>query len=94
MNLRVLKWIAGSLELFLGIPVIGGLVILSLFWTPLLIMLIIHIFGLVLCSKAGKAKSGHILGIVASALGWIPFLGMILHIVTAIIIMVEAAKND
>ncbi|WP_413376254.1 hypothetical protein [Alkalihalobacillus sp. 1P02AB] len=91
---RVMKWIFGGLEAFWGIPFIGGLIILSLAWIPLGIMLILHIIGLVFASKENRSKTGHILGILASALGWIPGVGMILHILAAIFLMIEAGKNN
>lgn len=91
---RVMKWAGGGIEAFLGIPIIGGLVILSLSWAPLLIMLAFHITALVLTVKAGRKKTGHIMGIIASALGWIPMVGMVLHILTAIFLLMEAAKDE
>ncbi|MBM6619190.1 hypothetical protein [Bacillus suaedaesalsae] len=90
----ILKWVSGGLEAFLGIPVIGGAVVLSLAWTPLFFMLILHIVTLVLCSKENEKKHGSILGIVTSAIGWIPVVGMIMHIVTAVVLMVDAAKGS
>ncbi len=38
-------------------------------------------------------KGGHILGIVTSCVGFIPFVGIVLHILTAIFLLIEAAKN-
>ncbi|KAA0548556.1 hypothetical protein FZW96_08275 [Bacillus sp. BGMRC 2118] len=90
----ILKWVTGGLEAFLGIPVIGGAVVLSLAWTPLFFMLILHIVTLVLCSRENEKKHGSILGIVTSAIGWIPVVGMIMHIVTAIVLMIDAAKGS
>ena len=90
---KILKWVSGGLEALLGIPIIGGTIVLSLFWTPLLIMLILHIITLVISSKENEKKHGSILGIVTSCLAWIPFVGMIMHIITAVILMIDASKN-
>ncbi len=91
---RTMKWVFGSLEAIWGIPVLGGMLILSLAWTPLAIMLILHIIGLVFASKENRSKTGHILGILASSLGWIFGVGMVLHILAAIFLMIEAGKNN
>ncbi len=91
---RILKWVTGALEALLGIPVLGGMIIVGLLWTPLLIMLILHIITLVLTKKDGGASTGSILGIVTSCIGWIPVVGMIMHILSAVFLMVNAAKED
>ncbi|MCG3417979.1 hypothetical protein [Oceanobacillus jordanicus] len=91
---RILKWITGAFEAFLGIPAIGGAFIVSLLWTPLAIMLVLHIITLVLTKKDGGATTGSILGIVTSCVGWIPFVGMIMHILSAVFLMINAATPD
>ncbi|MGG1396774.1 hypothetical protein ABE288_02805 [Bacillus salipaludis] len=90
---KVLKWVTGGLEALLGIPILGGTIVLSLAWTPLGIMLVLHIITLVLSKKDGGAAMGSILGIVTSCIAWIPIVGMIMHIITAIVLMVDAAKS-
>ncbi|WHY67842.1 hypothetical protein [Neobacillus sp. SuZ13] len=92
---RILKWVSGGLEALLGIPVLGGTIVLSLVWTPLAIMLILHIVTLVITKKEGSGSiTGSVLGIITSCIGWIPFVGMIMHIISAIILMVDAAKAE
>ncbi|MCM3629478.1 hypothetical protein M3194_19245 [Paenibacillus glycanilyticus] len=90
---RILKWISGAFEIFLGIPVLGGLFIISTGYSPLVVMLILHIITLILSAKNNEPKYGSILGIITSVVGWIPFVGMILHIITGILLMVTAAKK-
>ncbi|MGY3716962.1 hypothetical protein ACWE42_15720 [Sutcliffiella cohnii] len=91
---RILKWVTGGLEAFLGIPIIGGTFVLSFLWTPLAVMLALHITTLVIGNKEGKSSSGSVLGIVTSCIAWIPIVGMIMHIITAIILMLDASKNE
>jgi hypothetical protein len=91
---RILKWVTGALEAVLGIPILGGAIIISFLWTPLILMLVLHIVTLVLTAKEEGSKTGSILGIVTSCIGWIPFVGMIMHILTAVILMIDAAKTD
>ena len=89
-TIRITKWVAGGIEALLGIPVLGASIILGLVWTPLVIMLAFHIINLVLSKKEDLPITGSILGIVGNAIGWIPFVGMIMHIITAVFVMIEA----
>lgn len=91
---RILKWVSGGLEAILGIPVLGGLMIIGLYWTPLVIMLALHIITLILTKKDRGATTGSILGIITSCVGWIPVVGMIMHILSAIFLMMDASKPD
>lgn len=91
---RILKWVSGGLEAILGIPILGATIILSLVWIPLLVMLALHIVTLVLTKKDGGASTGSILGIITSCIGWIPFVGMIMHMISAIFLMIDASKPD
>jgi hypothetical protein len=91
---RTMRWVTFGLEAFLGIPIIGASVILGFFWAPLLIMLVLHIVTLNLCLKERADRGGSILGIVTSAIGWIPIVGMIMHWITAIVLLISALKKD
>lgn len=94
-NSKILKWVTGGLEAVLGIPILGGIIILSLSWIPLLIMLALHIITLIITKKeGGGSTTGSIVGIVTSCIGFIPVVGMIMHIITAVILMIDAAKPD
>lgn len=91
---KVLKWVTGGLEAILGIPILGATIVLSFLWIPLFVMLILHIITLVITKKEGGSTTGSILGIVTSCIAWIPFVGMIMHILTAIFLMIDASKTD
>ncbi|AUB62422.1 hypothetical protein CN917_06875 [Bacillus thuringiensis] len=93
-TVKLLKWVTGALEALLGIPVLGGTIVVSLLWLPLLFMLVLHIVTLVLAKKVNMSANGNVLGIVTSCLAWIPFVGMILHILSAIFIMMDAARKE
>lgn len=93
-TIRITKWVAGGVEALLGIPVLGASIILGLVWTPLVIMLAFHIINLVLSKKEDLPITGSILGIVGNAIGWIPFVGMIMHIITAVFVMIEAYNTN
>ncbi|WP_226670872.1 hypothetical protein [Metabacillus litoralis] len=93
-TVKTLKWISGGLEAFLGIPIIGGSVVLGFGWTPLIIMLASHILVVVFSKKVGVRATGNILGIITSVIGWIPIVGMFMHIISAIFILLDAASKD
>lgn len=90
----ILKWVTGGLELFWGLPFIGGMIIVSLAWTPLALMLILHIITLVFSSKENKKIYGSVLGIVTSVVAIIPFVGMVMHIITGILLLVDANNQQ
>jgi hypothetical protein len=89
---KILKWVSGGLEALLGVPILGGTIVIGLVWTPLAMMLILHIITLVFTKKEGGSPTGSILGIVTSCVAWIPVVGMIMHIISAIFLMIDAAK--
>lgn len=60
----------------------------------IILMLALHVVGLVFAIKTNKIRTGHIMGIVCSAIAWIPIVGMIMHILTAIFLLIEAAKDN
>ncbi|MGE6631973.1 hypothetical protein [Bacillus sp. NPDC077027] len=91
---RILKWITGIFEACLAIPVIGGIFVISHGYSPLMFMLILHIITLILSKKDTGFSIGSIFGIVTSCLAWIPILGFILHIVTAVTLILTAAIPD
>lgn len=88
-----MRWITGAFEIFLGIPILGAAVIIGASYTPLGVMFILHVVTLVISAKNNEPKYGSILGIVTSLVAWIPFVGMILHIITGILLMISAAKK-
>jgi uncharacterized membrane protein len=91
---RILKWVTGSAEVFLAIPVLGALIVIGSYYTVLGLMLILHIVTLIISSKNKEPIYGSVLGIITSLLAWIPFVGWILHLLTGIFLMVTAAKKS
>ncbi|WP_085991469.1 hypothetical protein [Oceanobacillus senegalensis] len=90
----ILKWISGGLEAFWGIPLIGGTIIFAYAWLPLVFMLVLHIITLIFSVKEQKKIHGSILGIITSSIGWIPIVGMIMHIITAVFLLVDAYNHS
>ena len=88
-----LKLGMATLETIMGIPVLGGLFILTFVWIPMIIALTGHIVTLVFSCIEGKSKNASIIGIVANTVGVIPVVGMILHIIAAIFNWIGAFKD-
>lgn len=93
-SLRTLKWVSGSLEAILGIPILGGLIVIGSGYNALWLMLAFHIVVVVLTARAGNVSKGNIVGIVASTVGVIPVVGMLLHMAAAITILLDAAFGN
>ncbi|MBP2076183.1 hypothetical protein [Oceanobacillus polygoni] len=91
---RIFKWITGIFEGLLGIPFLGGLYIISNAWTPLFVMLILHIITWILTKRDNGSGIGSIFGIITSVIGWIPIVGMIMHIITALILILSASRPE
>jgi len=78
-------------ETVMAIPIFGFLISLLIF--PILLGLAGHIVTLVFSHKEKKKIFPSVMGIIASALGWIPFAGWVLHILAAIFNWVGAFKH-
>jgi uncharacterized membrane protein len=89
----ILKWITGGLEAFWAIPFVGGTIILSFAWTPLVVMLALHIVALIFSISDKRNIHGSILGIVTSVVGWIPIIGWIMHMISAVFLMIDAHQT-
>lgn len=87
---RIMKFITGGAEAFLGIPLIGGAYVLSTGWTALLVMFILHLITVVIAYRERGSIVGNILGMVTSVIAVIPIVGMIMHIISAIVILIDA----
>ncbi|WP_316572864.1 hypothetical protein [Neobacillus sp. YIM B06451] len=88
----ILKWVTGGLEALLGIPFLGGIIIVSTSWTPLFLMAILHIVTIVFAVREDESKTGNIIGFITSVIGWIPFVGMVMHMISAVVILLDAYR--
>lgn len=88
-----LKWVSGGLEAFFAIPILGGTIILSMAWAPLWMMLALHIVTLIFSVKEMESRTGSILGIVTCVVGVIPFVGFVMHVVTSIVLLIDASRT-
>lgn len=91
---RIMKWVTGALEIFLAIPLVGGAFVMGFYYTPLVIMFILHLVTLILSAKNKEAKYGSIIGVITSLVAWIPIVGWIMHLLSGIFLMVSAAQKS
>lgn len=89
-----LLWITGLAEAFLAIPFIGGGFVLSTGYTALGVMFVLHVITLFFCFREYSPKSGSILGIITSLMSWIPLIGWVLHLISAIVLLFTAAISN
>ena len=85
----VMKIIGAGLEFILALPGFGGALIISLFWLPLLFMLVYHIITLVKSKNLNLPVWGPVVGIVASTVGVIPIVGFMLHWAAFICLLID-----
>ena len=86
---KLLKWGTFLFEAFLAIPLVGGLFVMANGWTPLIIALIAHIAAIIILYQERGPIVGNMLGVVTSLIAFIPFVGWIMHGITAIVLLVE-----
>lgn len=89
---KLLILISAICEGVLGIPLVGGFIVMGFSYTPLAAMFILHIVTLIVVARENQSKAGSILGIVTSCIAWVPFLGMFMHWVACIVLFVIFAK--
>lgn len=90
----VLKIVNGALECLWGFPFLGGTLVVSFLYIPLILMFIMHLICLILAGQSGKKISGPLIGVIGSVIGWIPFVGFVMHILAAVFNLVEGIKDE
>ncbi len=100
-NVQVAFLVAAIYETFFAIPVLGWILYTGSFSHFVIISLVIHIVALILANQEKVSVAGSMVGILASALAFIPVLGWMLHIVAAILNYLQVfevslvnSKND
>lgn len=87
------KIFIGLFELLLAVPFLGATIVFGSGWTVLGLLIFLHIVGIIVSILTKQAKAGHIFGIVANLLAIIPFVGMLVHAITGIVLLIEGFSN-
>ncbi len=90
---KVLKFITGLLEGVLAIPILGGTIVISFAGIPLGIMFVLHLVTLIVSKKQGETIYGSVCGIITSCVGFIPFVGWILHLLSFILLLISTFQS-
>lgn len=91
--IQALKWITGIYHLLL-IPcyyVFPSLV--NLYGIPLLLLIVLHITTILLAKKSGMNTYAHYIGIIVTLVAFFPYIVIILHIIAAIFLLLDAAST-
>ncbi|GAA3403137.1 hypothetical protein ACFFNY_05990 [Paenibacillus hodogayensis] len=91
---RLMKFVTGIMEGCLGIPVLGGAFVIFTGYNALWVMLLLHLVTLLISHKGNAGRLGSVVGIVTSCIGMIPVLGMIMHIISAIVLLLSALTQQ
>jgi hypothetical protein len=89
-----LLWITGLAEAFLAIPIIGGSFVIGTGYAVLGVMFVLHAITLFFCFREYSPKFGSILGIITSIVAWVPVIGWVLHLISAIVLLISAAVSN
>lgn len=91
---RILLLIGAAFELLLAVPFLGGAFVIGTGYTALGFMFVFHLVTLVFAARERVPFYGPILGMVTSALAWVPILGWILHLVSGIALLINALSGQ
>lgn len=80
-------------EGLMGIPFFGAALIVSSGYWLLFMMIFSHLYSLRSAKRRGRPLYPHIIGLAANVLGWIPLVGMTLHIIAAVCLLHRAWKE-
>ncbi|MNI58138.1 hypothetical protein D3C73_1132350 [compost metagenome] len=86
---KLFKWGTFTYEAFLALPFIGGAFVVANAWVPLGIAFLLHAAAVIILLRERGPVVGNLIGIVTSVVGIIPFVGWIMHAVTAIVLLLE-----
>lgn len=86
---RTFKGISGLFELMLGLPLLGGMVVMGSGWGISVVMFALHAVTLLLSLQHRQSFYGSAAGIVTCLLVSVPVVGMFGHWVAAFLLLVS-----
>jgi hypothetical protein len=91
---KLFKWGTFAYEAFLALPFIGGAFVVANAWVPLGVAFLLHAIAVVILLRERGPVVGNVVGVVTSVVALIPFVGWIMHAITAIILLVEGISGS
>lgn len=91
---KLFKWGTFAYEAFLALPFIGGAFVVANAWVPLGVAFLLHAIAVVILLRERGPIVGNVAGVVTSVVALIPFVGWIMHAITAIILLVEGISGS
>jgi hypothetical protein len=91
---KLFKWGTFAYEAFLALPFIGGAFVVANAWVPLGVAFLLHAIAVVILLRERGPIVGNVVGVVTSVVALIPFVGWIMHAITAIILLVEGISGS
>lgn len=91
---KLFKWGTFAYEAFLALPIIGGSFVVANAWAPLGIAFLLHAVAIIILLRERGPIIGNAVGVVTSVVALIPFVGWIMHAITAIILLVEGLSRS
>lgn len=91
---KLFKWGTFAYEAFLALPFIGGAFVVANAWAPLGVAFLLHAIAVVILLRERGPIVGNIVGVVTSVVALIPFVGWIMHAITAVILLVEGISGS
>ncbi|AIQ27205.1 membrane protein [Paenibacillus sp. FSL P4-0081] len=91
---KLFKWGTFAYEAFLALPFIGGAFVVANAWVPLGVAFLLHAVAVIILLRERGSIIGNAVGIITSVVGLIPFVGWIMHAITALILLVEGISGS
>jgi hypothetical protein len=91
---KLFKWGTFAYEAFLALPFIGGAFVVAHAWAPLGVAFLLHAIAVIILLRERGPVIGNAVGIVTSVVALIPFVGWIMHAITAVILLVEGLTTS
>ncbi|AYC28897.1 hypothetical protein [Paenisporosarcina cavernae] len=91
---RFLLYIALLVEGIMALPILGYIVAAGTAYLLLVVSFVIHVINFMYLSRWGANNRPAIMGIVSSVLGFIPFIGFVLHVITFLMYLAAVQKRE
>lgn len=86
---RAFKGLSGLFELILGLPLLGGMVVMGSGWGISAVMFALHAVTLLISLQHRQSFYGSAAGIATCLLISVPIIGMFGHWITAVLLLVS-----